>query len=110
MRIPFIDKLTARSHVALGLSFLLGTLLLVQNPNVTITVVTRTDAVGSEASNLEVSRLRAQAVINYWLGKGIDSSRLIADPRGEEGASEDDDEQTAALNRRAEFIISGLLD
>ena len=29
MRIPLIDKLTARSHVALGLSFLLGTLLLV---------------------------------------------------------------------------------
>ncbi len=29
MRIPFIDKLAARSHVALGLSFLLGTLLLV---------------------------------------------------------------------------------
>jgi outer membrane protein OmpA-like peptidoglycan-associated protein len=88
----------------------LGTLLLVQNPNVTITVVTRTDAIGSEASNLEVARLRAQAVINYWLGKGIDASRLIADPRGEEGASEDDDAETAARRRRAEFIISGLLD
>ena len=88
----------------------LGTLLLVQNPNVTITVVTRTDAVGSEAMNMNVSRLRAQAVINYWLGKGIDPSRLIADPRGEEMASEDDDEQTASLNRRAEFIITGLLD
>ena len=88
----------------------LGSLLLVQNPNVTITVVTRTDAVGSEAMNMNVSRLRAQAVINYWLGKGIDSSRLITDPRGEEMASEDDDEQTAALNRRAEFIITGLLD
>ena len=58
----------------------LGTLLLVQNPNVTIKVVTRTDAVGSEASNLRVSEQRAQAIINYWLGKGIDSSRLIADP------------------------------
>ena len=88
----------------------LGTLLLVQNPNVTITVVTRTDAVGSEAANLKVSQQRAQAVLNYWLGKGIDSSRVIADPRGEEGASEDDDEETKALNRRAEFVITGLLD
>lgn len=88
----------------------LGTLLLVQNPTVEITVVTRTDAVGSEASNLEVSRLRAQAVINYWLGKGIDRERLHADPRGEEGASEDDDAETAALSRRAEFIITGLLE
>lgn len=88
----------------------LGTLLLVQNPNVKITVVARTDAVGSEATNLEVSEQRAQAVINYWVRKGIDPSRLTADGRGESDASEDDDEQTAALHRRAEFIISGLLD
>ncbi len=88
----------------------LGTLLLRQNPQASVTVVTRTDAVGSEEVNLEVSRKRAQAVINYWLGKGVSADQINADPRGEEGASEDDDEQTAALNRRAEFIITGLLD
>ncbi|MCP3992979.1 MAG: OmpA family protein [Actinomycetia bacterium] len=88
----------------------LGTMLLVQNPNVTVTVVTRTDAVGSEASNLRISEQRAQAVINYWLGKGIDPSRLIIDARGEEGTSEDDDEETKALSRRAEFVITGLLE
>ncbi len=88
----------------------LGTLLLRQNPQATITVVTRTDAVGSEEVNLDVATKRAQAVINYWLGKGVDPGQILADPKGEEGASEDDDEQTAALNRRAEFIITGLLD
>ncbi len=88
----------------------LGTLLLRQNPQASITVVTRTDAIGSEEVNLDVSTKRAQAVINYWLGKGVDPSQINADPKGEEGASEDDDEQTAALNRRAEFIITGLLD
>ena len=88
----------------------LGTLLLRQNPQATVTVVTRTDAIGSESVNLDVSTKRAQAIINYWLGKGVNPDQINADPRGEEGASENDDEQTAALNRRAEFIIAGLLD
>ena len=88
----------------------LGVLLLSQNPQATLTVVTRTDAVGSEEVNLNVSRQRAEAVINYWLSRGVNSEQLKSDPRGEEGASESDDEQTSALQRRAEFIITGLLD
>ncbi|MEL6982914.1 MAG: OmpA family protein, partial [Actinomycetota bacterium] len=88
----------------------LGTLLLRQNPQASITVVTRTDAVGSAEVNLEVARQRAQAVVNYWLGQGVNADQIIADPRGEEGASEEDDPETAALQRRAEFIITGLLD
>ncbi|MEM9562352.1 MAG: OmpA family protein [Actinomycetota bacterium] len=88
----------------------LGTLLLRQNPQASVTVVTRTDAVGSEEINLEVSQARAQAVINYWLGQGVNPDQIIADPRGEEGASDDDDAETAARQRRAEFIITGLLD
>ncbi|MEZ5411272.1 MAG: OmpA family protein [Acidimicrobiales bacterium] len=87
----------------------LGTLLLSQNPNVKITIVTRTDAVGSEATNLEVSRQRGDAVKNYWVKKGIDPSRITIDARGEADAKESDDAKTAALNRRAEFIITGLL-
>lgn len=88
----------------------LGTLLLRQNPQATLTVVTRTDAVGSEEINLDVATKRANAVINYWLSKGVKADQLQADPRGEEGTSEDDDERTAALQRRAEFVITGLLD
>lgn len=87
----------------------LGTLLLSQNPNVKITVVTRTDAVGSEATNLEVSQQRGQAVKNYWVKKGIDPSRITIDARGETDAKDSDDAKTSALNRRAEFIITGLL-
>lgn len=88
----------------------LGTLLLSQNPQASLTVVTRTDAVGSEAVNLEVAQRRANAVIEYWISKGVNPDQLEADPRGEEGTSESDDAQTAALQRRAEFIITGLLD
>lgn len=88
----------------------LGIKLMTLNPKVTVKVVAQTDAVGSSTANLRVSQQRAQAVIDYWTRKGIDPSRVTADARGETGASEKDDPQTAALNRRAEFIISGLLD
>lgn len=87
-----------------------GALMLQQNPQATLTIVTRTDAVGSEAVNLEVARLRAQAVLDYWAKEGVDPAQVKADPRGEEGATEDADEATAARQRRAEFIITGLLD
>jgi outer membrane protein OmpA-like peptidoglycan-associated protein len=87
----------------------LGVLLLSQNPQATINVVTRTDARGSEAVNLEVATERAEAVIEYWVGKGVDRNQVIADPRGEEEATEGADEEQAARERRAEFIITGLL-
>ncbi|MEL7156764.1 MAG: OmpA family protein, partial [Actinomycetota bacterium] len=86
----------------------LGVLLLSQNPTATITVVSRTDAVGSESINQEVSEQRAQAVVDYWAGKGIAPERVIIDARGESDASEDDDDQTAALNRSVEFRIANL--
>jgi outer membrane protein OmpA-like peptidoglycan-associated protein len=88
----------------------LGTLLMAQFPNVRVTVVTRTDSVGSEEANLEVARQRGDAVVNYWVGQGIDRDRVTVDAKGEADASGSDDEQAAALDRRAEFIISGLFD
>lgn len=88
----------------------LGVLLLSQNPNATITVVTRTDAVGSEEVNLEMATERAESIIEYWAAKGIDRERIIADPRGEELATENADETQAAQERRAEFIITGFLE
>lgn len=88
----------------------LGVLLLSQNPQASVTVVTRTDAVGSEEVNLDVATRRAQSVVDYWVARGVDPDQIFIDPRGEEGASEDDDAETAARQRRAEFIITGLLD
>lgn len=88
----------------------LGVMLLSQNPQATITVVTRTDAVGSEEVNLEMATKRAESIIEYWVGKGIDREQIIADPRGEELATENADEAQAAQERRAEFIITGFLE
>lgn len=88
----------------------LGVLLLRQNPQASVTVITRTDAVGSAEVNLEVSRQRANAIVNYWLGRGVNADQIEVDAKGEEGASESDDEATAANSRRAEFVITGLLN
>jgi outer membrane protein OmpA-like peptidoglycan-associated protein len=88
----------------------LGVLLLVQNPQASMTVVTRTDAVGTEAVNLVVATRRGEAVRDYLVGNGVDPDQIDIDPRGEEGTSDDDDAETAARQRRAEFIITGLLD
>jgi outer membrane protein OmpA-like peptidoglycan-associated protein len=87
----------------------LALIFLSQNPQATLTVVARTDAVGTPEFNVELSRQRAQAVIDYWLGNGISPNQVIADPRGEEGATPEADEQTAAFDRRVEMIVSGLL-
>lgn len=88
----------------------LGVLLLRQNPQASVTVITRTDAVGSEEVNLEVSRQRAEGIVDYWLARGVSADQITTDPKGEEGASESDDEATAAASRRAEFVITGLLN
>jgi outer membrane protein OmpA-like peptidoglycan-associated protein len=82
---------------------------LATNPNATVTVIARTDSVGSEELNLEVAGRRAQAVIDYWVSKGVDPARLIADPRGEEAASGNEGDETAAYDRRVEFVLNGLL-
>ena len=84
----------------------LGTALMTQNPTVNITVVSRTDAVGSEDTNLRVSEQRGQAVVNYWIRQGIDPSRITIDARGEEEASSNVEE--SSLDRRVEFIINDL--
>lgn len=87
-----------------------GALMLRQNPQATLTIVTYTDAAGSAETNLEVARLRAEQVLDYWIRNGVNPDQVLSDPRGEDGASDEDDEVTAAQRRRAEFVITGLLD
>ena len=84
----------------------LGTLLMLQNPAVSIRVIGHTDSSGPEDSNVQLSRERAEAVVNYWLQSGIDEQRLTAIARGESEPLADNSTETgAATNRRAVFII-----
>jgi outer membrane protein OmpA-like peptidoglycan-associated protein len=67
-----------------------------------------TDAVGSDESNLNLSRGRAEAVRNYIVQNGIKSERVLA-ARGFGESKPVADNETAAgrqVNRRVEIIIA----
>jgi peptidoglycan-associated lipoprotein len=48
------------------------------NPNITIELMSHTDARGSAADNMVLSQKRAQSVVDYLIQKGIDPERLQA--------------------------------
>jgi cytochrome c oxidase subunit 2 len=57
--------------------------ILKANPTVKVELAGHTDSQGDESSNLELSKNRAQNVMNYVLDKGLDASRLIYTGYGE---------------------------
>ena len=68
-----------------------------------VTVEGHTDAVGSDAYNLELSRTRARAVRDYLVQRhGIDGARLKTVGFGE-GRLVADADPNAAVNRRVQF-------
>ena len=80
--------------------------LLQTHPGTNLEVIGHTDDVGSSSSNKKVSVLRAEAVVNYLISKGIESSRLKATGQGNTmPLLPNDSEENRAKNRRVEFII-----
>ena len=72
-------------------------------PNSIVTVEGHTDAVGSEAYNLELSRNRARAVRDYLVQRhGIEAARLKTVGYGKARLAEAAD-PSAAVNRRVQF-------
>ncbi|WP_335967284.1 OmpA family protein [Galbibacter sp. PAP.153] len=82
-----------------------------QNPGVKIELALHTDSRGSKQSNQILSERRAQAVANYLISKGFNSSLLVANGYGEtkhknrcaDGVS--CTEREHAVNRRTEFRL-----
>ncbi|MGZ3932984.1 MAG: OmpA family protein, partial [Bacteroidia bacterium] len=78
-------------------------------PKVKLEIISHTDATGDDASNLELSKKRSNAVADYLVSKGISKSRLKAIGKGEtairnrckNGVDCSDKEQK--YNRRTEF-------
>ncbi|MDQ6960059.1 MAG: OmpA family protein [Mariprofundaceae bacterium] len=71
-----------------------------------ITVVGYTDSVGSDAYNQGLSRRRAQAVAYYVEGRGVQSSRVRTEGRGEsDPRASNATEAGRQLNRRVELLI-----
>ncbi len=78
-----------------------------QNEGMIIELGGHTDAVGTNAYNLFLSKKRAEAVKDYLTKKGIDSRRIQAVGYGKTKplASNDDEDEGRELNRRVEFKV-----
>jgi outer membrane protein OmpA-like peptidoglycan-associated protein len=80
--------------------------LLKKHPKVIVEIGGHTDAVGSDAYNLKLSKLRAESVKKYLVRKGIDPSRLRTRGYGETMPIADNSTPAGReLNRRIEFKI-----
>ncbi|WMN12581.1 OmpA family protein [Marivirga salinae] len=77
------------------------------NPQVNVEIAGHTDNIGSDSVNKKLSQQRANKVVEYLTGKGIDRRRLNAVGYGEERpiVSNDDEVMGREINRRVEFIV-----
>jgi peptidoglycan-associated lipoprotein len=74
-------KWDLRPESMVSLDKLVETLL--DNPNVTIELMSHTDSRDTEQYNLDLSQKRAQVVVQYLIDKGIEPERLSAKGYGE---------------------------
>lgn len=80
--------------------------LMFENPRVKIEISAHTDNVGSDDFNLNLSQLRAESVLNYFVTNGIQASRLSAKGYGNtKPVADNNTEQGRQKNRRVEFKI-----
>jgi outer membrane protein OmpA-like peptidoglycan-associated protein/tetratricopeptide (TPR) repeat protein len=76
-----LDKYFIRPDAALILNNTVK--LLMDNPNIEIELASHTDCRASQTYNMWLSAKRAEAAVNYIIGKGIDYRRLTAAGYGE---------------------------
>ena len=71
-----------------------------------IKIVGHADNIGADAYNRHLSQLRADAVVDYLVSKGVDRSRLNTSGAGESSpASTNDTPAGRSENRRAEILL-----
>jgi len=82
--------------------------LLKDNPKLIIEISSHTDDVGTNDYNQKLSQARAESVVNYLIGHGIDKARLIAKGYGEgKPIAPNSTPEGRQKNRRTEFKIIG---
>ena len=80
--------------------------LLEDIPSLKIEISGHTDNIGAESFNELLSQRRADEVVRYLVGKGVDNNRLTAQGYGQSKPVETNDTaEGRALNRRTEFEI-----
>ena len=77
-----------------------------ENPHLTIVLEGHADERGTREYNLALGQRRADAVVSYLVGKGVDKNRLVAKGYGQSIPVESNDtDEGRAANRRTEFEI-----
>ncbi|NLL28655.1 MAG: OmpA family protein [Bacteroidales bacterium] len=80
-----------------------------ENPNIKVKIQGHTDNIGSDAFNMTLSEERAKSVFDYLIENGISASRLSYKGFGEsKPVDTNDTEAGRAMNRRTEFLITGM--
>ncbi len=104
------DKATLRNISNVELNKLFK--LLTKNPGMVVEISGHTDSKGSEEYNIKLSEERAQSVVNYLIGKGINKNQMVAKGYGKSepaanniNADGSDNPENRQLNRRAELKI-----
>ena len=83
--------------------------LMTKNPSLKIEVSGHTDRSGAEADNKVLSEKRAKAVVDYLVSKKIDAARLSYKGFGaSKPISDNNTDEGKALNRRTEFLVTGI--
>jgi outer membrane protein OmpA-like peptidoglycan-associated protein len=77
-----------------------------KRPGAEVQVTGHTDTVGSEADNDDLSKKRAEEILNLLVTKGFDRSVMTAVGRGERELKEATEDNVGnAVNRRVEVIV-----
>ena len=96
------DELMPRSFVELNKLLK----IMRENPKLVIEIMGHTDALGDDVYNLDLSRRRALAVVNFLLENKINKSRLRSHGEGEtKPIASNDTDEGRAQNRRVEFVV-----
>jgi hypothetical protein len=83
--------------------------LMTQNTALTMEIRAHTDPAGDPLANQAFTQQQVDAIAAYLSWRGVDSSRLqMVGAGGTEPVSTDGTPEAAALNRRVEFVITGL--
>jgi len=78
-----------------------------QNPSTQFEIAGHTDSEGPDDYNLHLSQERAQAIADYLMSKGVDSSQLVVHGYGETKPIDSNQTEKGKLNnRRVEFVVA----
>jgi len=81
-------------------------IFMTENPDLAVEIAGHTDSTGSAEHNQDLSKKRAEAVVEYLFSKGIEASRLISTGYGDrKPVGSNDTEEGRARNRRTELLI-----